>query len=583
MALANSGASELGWRAVFLEMLTGTRAAIQRFPVAVLFLLAAAVQANLTLADIHLFGTTDGQPAELNVYMVVALVAGAAVSLAVALSGEARNRPSTMTEIAALVAGAGACAVVALPDRTLALEWALVLGLFALVPVAPFIGRGDGASFWMFSVRTAFAVLLGVLALVLFAGGISAILASLSQLFGLTVPDDLYGHVWLFTSLFAAPLFGLGQLPERFDEEPDVAVRGFMDQGMRALGDFVAAPLLIVYAVILHLYVAKILITGAVPEGQIGWLVMTYGFCVFGVLILVNPFFDRARAPTRAFLRLWPFMLPIPVALLFYALALRIGAFGLTPERVLLALFGSVTVLLLILQLFPRLRGDIRFIAALPAAALVLGSFGPWGAVALSIGSQSERFLAIVGSPPVEGQRHEEALGALRFLSARNALAQVVPESSTTPNGGWDYRSMANAWGLDPDLRLLDGRFMSFSRNAPMAIATAGYDVLIQNVHVFRAAQEATTVRLPSGRALDFTLEEGVLTVVTGNLQVRFPLDDVLERFGHAAPDDPLRFTLSEGDREILFVPISLHGDLRDDPRMEVLHGDLLLRARDWR
>src|SRR5690606_29118830 len=162
--------------------------------------------------------------------------------------------------------------------------------------------------------------------------------------------------------------------------------------------------------------------------GQIGWLVLVYGFCLFGALLVVNPFFDRARAPTRLFLRFWPFFLPIPLVLLFYALFLRVSEFGITPERYLLGLFGVVTAIVLVLQIFPRLKGDIRAIAALPAIALLLGGFGPQGAIGVSLSSQAGRFLAIVKNPPVEGRRHGEALAALSFLAGQEALARVVPE-----------------------------------------------------------------------------------------------------------------------------------------------------------
>ncbi|MCO0638408.1 DUF4153 domain-containing protein, partial [Lutimaribacter sp. EGI FJ00014] len=166
---------------------------------------------------------------------------------------------------------------------------------------------------------------------------------------------------------------------------------------------------------ILHLYALKIAVTREVPEGQIGWLVLAYGLCLFGALLIINPFFDRARAPTRAFLRLWPFFLPVPLALLFYALALRVGEYGITPDRFLLGLFGSVMAIVLALQLFPRLRGDIRLIAGLPVAALILGSFGPQGALGVSLRSQASRFLEIVQNPPVEEGREKEALSALTF------------------------------------------------------------------------------------------------------------------------------------------------------------------------
>src|SRR5690606_1325111 len=183
-ASAEGRRPDTGWRTVFMEMLTGAREAAQRLPVTTLFLLAAALQANLVAADIHLFGEdSQGLPSDRNFEVGLGLVAGATASLAVTLRGEARKVSSAKTLPLALLAGIVACLVLALPDHFLTLEWAVMLGLVALVPIAPFIGRGDSSAFWIFAARSAFAVLLGVLALLLFAGGISAILASLTYLF----------------------------------------------------------------------------------------------------------------------------------------------------------------------------------------------------------------------------------------------------------------------------------------------------------------------------------------------------------------------------------------------------------------
>jgi hypothetical protein len=580
---------DTGWRTVFMEMLTGAREAAQRLPVTTLFLLAAALQANLVAADIHLFGEdSQGLPSDRNFEVGLGLVAGATASLAVTLRGEARKVSSAKTLPLALLAGIVACLVLALPDHFLTLEWAVMLGLVALVPIAPFIGRGDSSAFWIFAARSAFAVLLGVLALLLFAGGISAILASLTYLFGIPVPDDLYGHVWLSTGLFAAPLFGLGQLPDRFDETPGEALQGFMDRGMRALGDFVAAPLLILYAIILHLYAMKIAVTGEVPQGQIGWLVLTYGFCIFAALIIINPFFDRARAPTRAFLRLWPFFLPIPLVLLAYALMLRVGEFGITPERYLLGLFGLVTALLLALQLLARVRGDIRAIAALPAAALILGGFGPQGALGVSIASQASRFLEIVNNSPVEGERHKEALGALSFLAARDALARVLPEglpASALESDSHPYRTVAKAWGLDPDRLGPNRRALPLNdRSRPTAFTAAGFDTVIQPVRLAVDMKEPVTVRLPEGKEIVFALEADALVVIADGQSTLFPVAaSRIEALAQLDVDAPAQLRLEADGRALQLIPTYLYIDPGPPLRLENLEATVLLRTEDWR
>lgn len=578
-ALAGDKDADAGWRTVVLEMIYGVRAAVLRFPAVAVFLFAAAVEANLLVADIDWF---KGRDVLFDPELVIGLSGGALAALAVVLFGEARRYAAGLRAGAGILAGLIISALIAFSGTFNTFEWTLIAGLLGAVLVAPFLGQGGPKSFWMFSAKTAFAGLLALLALLLFAGGISAILASLSLLFGLDIPDELYQHVWAFTALLAAPLFGLGQLPQEFDEEPGQSASGFVDKGMHALGDFVAAPLLIVYALILHAYALKIVISGEVPQGQIGWLVLVYGLFVFGALLTINPFFDRARAPTRLFLRFWPVFLPVPLVLLFYALWLRVGAYGFTPDRVLLGLFGAVTAIIVVLQLFPRLRGDIRWIAALPVLALIFGSFGPQGALGVSLSSQASRFLRIVNNPPVDGKRHDEALAALGFLNGHEALSRVAPagmDLSTSTDG---FSDVAKAWGLDPTRRFSGARGFMFhgGGGATVAFSVDGYDAVVQGVRLNVGARDPQRVRLPTGQELGFTLKSDALIVSANGRD-----------FSFAIPKEFIQTAAQRGDATSPEVALEAEGrNLKllltylyiDRGETESLEGTIMLRAGDW-
>lgn len=586
MTVISSSARHGGgnWHDVLTEMLLGIREAVVRFPVAVLLLLAASAWANVLVAYPEI---SVGALEAFDDMLVLGLLTGAVAALAVTLFCERRDVPSMWCQGAALLIGLAVTTLFVMPDTVALSPPALMAGIAGSALVAPFLWRGDNASFWMFGARAAFAALLAVLALVLFAGGISAILASLTHLFGLDVPDRLYHHVWVSTGLFAAPLFGLGQLPERFDEGPALVQAGFMDRGMRTLGDFVAAPLLIVYAIILHLYALKIVVTGEVPDGQIGWLVLSYGFCVFFVLILISPFFDRARAPSRLFLTWWPALLPVPLVLLFYALALRVSGFGLTPERYFLGLFALVMLAVLLLQLSPRLRGDIRIMAGLPALALVLGSFGPQGAVATSIASQTARFQSLVAGQTADAARQDEALGALRFLDGHDALPPLPDGSQAEagPDGRASrFHAVATAWGLDPD-RPAGGSLAYVLRDVPgpVAFGTAGYDLVVHNVMLSAGDKTPFETALPGGGALTLALDGDALVISGAGESARFPIaPDQLRLLADAAPDNPGELDLKAGGRAVRIVPTHFYADTAENPRLQSMNATILLNAADW-
>lgn len=580
MSLARTaGRQDGGWRAVAEEMLAGTRDALVRFPVPALALALLALHVNLAIADLHPFGDAEDD-------VGVGLAAAALAGLAATLAAEARRPGAAWRHGAAAALALVALALIVFERPAATLQWALVAALAGAVPLAPYLGRGRSIQFWFFALHLGFAAALAVLALGLFAGGLSAVFASLTYLFGLPVPDRLYAHLWAVSGLFAAPLFGLGQVPRDLAAEPP-RLTGLAERGMRALGDFVAAPLLLVYAAVLHAYALKIGLTLELPKGQIGWLTLAYGFCLFGSLIVIHPFLDAARAPTRLVLRIWPALLPVPLVLLFVALYLRVDAYGWTPPRYLLGLFGLVTLAVLVGQALPRLRGDIRLMVALPVAALALASFGPQGAVATALRSQSERFLAIVEADAAPDEAAEqEALAALRFLGRYDAILRVAPPgfSGSTEEIGL-YRAVATAWGLDPDRprTLADGGF-SLGYPATAALATEGYDRIVPAVALFAQAEEGLALTLDTGARLRIALEDGALVVRTGaGAPVRFAIAAATVEALHAAGGDtPQRLALAAGTRRLLILPTALYGQIRPQARLTAIHGALALRAADW-
>ncbi|MGN6465841.1 MAG: DUF4153 domain-containing protein [Rhizobiaceae bacterium] len=573
----------LGWRAVAAEMVEGARDAVSRFPVTALALLALAIDVNLLITDFKGFWGGDDD-------LVLPLFAAASASLTASIALEARKASPFLRHLAALLAAAVAFAL-GWWDRWSDLEpWSYVAALTCLMLVSPALGGRSGEASWLFMVRFAFAVLVSLLALFLFAGGISAILASLTYLFGVAVPHRAYEHVWAATGLLAAPLFGLGRSPVDLDAEPGVDARKFMALGMTALGDYVAAPLILVYAVVLHAYALKIIVTGDVPRGQIGWLVLAFGLSIFTALIIIHPFLSAARAPTRLFLRLWPFVLPVPLVLLFHALWLRIGDYGLTPERYLLGLFAVMTAILLVLQSAKRTRGDIRFLAALPTVALLLASFGPQGSVGTSIRSQEARFQRAIAVKPIDEARNRQALSSLGFLQSHHAVARVAPASVATVDAEGKpkeanalYNEVADAYGLarnsyyGPDSRYFSRAF------GTMAVPVGGFDIIVPNVRIFGKLPKEPTVTLPGGTKLSLALEAGEIAVTKGTETTPFKFDAAAFRALVSSQDTifhPLE--LSDGRRMILVLPEHADGNLNPKFELHSLAGTLLLRKADW-
>lgn len=288
-------------------------------------------------------------------------------------------------------------------------------------------------------------------------------------------------------------------------------------------------------------------------------------------------------------MRVWPLLLPVPLALLFYAAALRVGDYGVTPDRYLLILFGLVTLGTVACQLKPRWRGDIRILAGLPVVALLLASFGPQGAVLTSVRSQTGRFLALVEGRPLEGALHEQALSALRFLSEHDALAAVAPAdlAPADVNGEPDlFRRTALAYSLDPDLALAADGTGSFSMSygQTKAVPVGEFDLVAPNLALYVGGETGNVTTLPSGKSLEIRLREGAFDIVAGAETASFAIDPaLLSTLISTQGTDAPAIRLSAGSRAILVVPTYFYGDTGETPFIRNIGGTLFLRAADWR
>ncbi|OLO05889.1 DUF4153 domain-containing protein [Salinicola socius] len=586
-----SARSKERWRQRLREM-ASYREVLLRFPVVIAWLMAATFVANLLIEEIG--------PADATWRVLVGLACAAAAALSATLGFEAVTRRREVIgprgrQLAAAIAGACGFCLVWFQDALHTSTWLLAFALVALIPVAPYLAGGSGEAFRGLLGRLTFALLLSAIGWSLLGGGISLVLVSLNLLFGLEVPFELYAHLAAMTALLLAPLFWLALIPRRFDLAADCRLDTLSARAVSVLGEWVAAPLILVYAVILHVYAAKCLLVGALPSGQSGWLVSGFGICLVTVLVICRPFMRETRVLTGAFLRYWPWLLPVPLLLLTMAVTLRIGAYGVTPERYLLAALALVLAIIAALQSFPRWRGDIRPMAAIPVLAMLLASFGPQGAEWTSIRSQSERFLAIVEQPARNPQQAGEALAALGYLRNVDALARAAPagaklSNDTSSNGtssseeAPSLETVARAWGLEPSTVGGAGSgspYFSRVYSGAAGIALEGFDLLLSGVDV--SAGRVAEVPLPSGQVLRLQLEGRALRISSANTTSRFDLPPEVTAISSGPDSEPELITLRQDGVRLGLVLETVSGSHNPEPTLDHLSATILVNAKEWR
>ena len=98
---------------------------------------------------------------------------------------------------------------------------------------------------------------------VLFAG-IAAALAAIDNLLNIQVAGHAYSRLWIVIAFVFNTWFFLGGVPQDLNE---LEQRRDYPRGLKVFSQFILIPLVAVYATILMVYFARILISGQWPTG----------------------------------------------------------------------------------------------------------------------------------------------------------------------------------------------------------------------------------------------------------------------------------------------------------------------------
>ena len=330
-------------------------------------------------------------------------------------------------------------------DPTWLTPFALPVVAVLWLSVSPFMRITTGEArevaqnrFWWLNHQAITTAVIAATGFLIICLGIAAIERSLSMLFGLSSGDIFYRWVLPFTGLFLTPVYWLSTLPKLSEYDPKYLEQPeFISRAIGFLGQFVLAPLLLIYGLILLAYTGQIIITQQLPQGMIGWMVL--GFVVIGAAnwLVLHPPFMRLKPLVKFFRRWWFWLTLVPLALFFFAVWVRLDTYGLTAERMLLlagGLWAAVIAIIFLLR-----RGDIRMIPALAGLILLALSVGPWNFVNLPVQQQAMRLDTLLMQPGENGasfppkwtpEELEAARGSIDFLAAtiegRNRLAALV-------------------------------------------------------------------------------------------------------------------------------------------------------------
>lgn len=306
--------------------------------------------------------------------------------------------------------------------------------LLLLIMSAPFVFRESGnTAFWHFNAVMWVNVVISMIAAIILGGGASAAVAAIDFLFGVDVDHDVYADIWAFACILFAPFYVFSQLPRDFNAS--VAIPAY-EIILKFIANWLLAPLVVIYMVILYAYFLKIVFEWNLPQGQLASITTGFGGAGVAVYLISWPFRETGSWLVRAVHKYFFPALIVPVLMMAVSIIVRLNEYGLTEERYMIALTALWFAVVIIL--FLMRQKALKLIPLILGCAMIVASFGPWGAVSLSGYSQFQRLQALLIQNnllqngkivPLEGEisfADEKGINSiLRYFDRRKELDRI--------------------------------------------------------------------------------------------------------------------------------------------------------------
>ena len=191
-------------------------------------------------------------------------------------------------------------------------------------------------------------------------GLVAAILFTITTLFNVEFSDSFYSHFYTSLGIFTQPLFFLVFQQRQAKSEM------MLNRIFEILVNFVLAPALMIFTVLLYAYVVQIIFEGVLPKGMLANITLPYLLGGLGVYALRS---ICAKARWETFFKYYPYLAIVPIVLLWLAIDRRISAYAWTEQRIyLVALATAITIAYAIL-IVPKAR-QYRLISGVVMVAI---------------------------------------------------------------------------------------------------------------------------------------------------------------------------------------------------------------------
>ncbi|MCF8424633.1 MAG: DUF4153 domain-containing protein [Bacteroidia bacterium] len=261
-----------------------------------------------------------------------------------------------------------------------------------LVSFVPFAFSRQLNAFWHYNKILFIRLLASILYSAFIFIGLAIALTSLKLLFDIDIHSELYFEIWIVLISIFNTWFFVSGIPEDFDPLEQIYE---YPKGLKTFSQFVLLPLLALYLIILYTYGTKILSLWDWPKGIVSYLIICVS--VLGILtfLLLHPYGNQdGNSWIKKSSKGYYFMLFPLLIILFIAIFMRVGDYGITINRYVILFLGVWLSIVFLYTAFGKT--NIKFIPSSLACLLIIVSFGPWGMFSFSEKSQVNRLKNIL-------------------------------------------------------------------------------------------------------------------------------------------------------------------------------------------
>jgi hypothetical protein len=243
-----------------------------------------------------------------------------------------------------------------------------------MIAIIPFVKEKKYNGFWNYNKLLFIRIIVTQIFSTVLSTGLLLALGAIKMLFDVTLDDKLFPEIYVTVFTIFNTWFFVANIPSDLQA---LEHQKTYPAGLKIFSQYILLPLLLIYLLILYAYGGKIILSWEWPKGIVSYLILCISVVGGLTFLLLHPYANSSENQWIKNSTRWYYILLMPLLfMLFFAIFLRLGDYGITLNRYVILIFGIWVSIVSVYTIMGKT--NIRFIPISLIIILLLSSFGPW-------------------------------------------------------------------------------------------------------------------------------------------------------------------------------------------------------------